>query len=133
MISTLDEIERVGRRTDQQQAAAAPQPLLRFFLQSFIAAPFLLAAALFVPMVGQLLALGALGSTIWVCWYLRSMKLLLAAAIGACASLLPLMLYFSAVKLNGVVWMYVLMGLSVFVSVGYLLAVVGAIFRKLSA
>jgi predicted membrane channel-forming protein YqfA (hemolysin III family) len=128
-MSVLDSIERESRKEAKSLARRFSEtPRWYPLLLSAGVTPFLVLVTLFVPLVGQLLSISALVLTIYFLWLKRSLRLVFEILAGwtALALLLPVISFLS---FGGEAFFtYLFMGFSMFVSIAYIVLLVGAIY-----
>ncbi len=129
-MNVLDKIEASSRSTLIDRAREDTTVSYRYaFGLPFVCTPFLITASMFIPLLGQLLALGAIVISIAYCRARRSWKHFFVGAFSVISSVIALTLLSSAFSKQLFFGGYILMGFSTAVSIAYIVGVSGALWH----
>ncbi len=127
--STLSDIESSSRRTARLLARKNYIPRVwRAFLTSLIGAPAVITVFLFVPFVGQLLAIMAVLISMFYLYETRSLKVLAGGVLGLVMAPVLLRLFSTFWNYTSISTIYLTLGLSMAVTISYLVVVGSALF-----
>lgn len=127
-MSTLDKIEREHRKLVLKRVHLFSEiSFTRFLFIGFIATPFILAEALFVPILGQLLFLLAFCLTLFYLFRSRSFKAFFALLLGILCSLVITSLVAKKVSENGPLIFYFIVGFCTLFTFAYICWIAGEI------
>ncbi len=129
-MNTLDSIES-SQRSRYKERARQDQLVhgLAASAVAFIVTPFFVTSFLFIPFLGQVLPLLALALSLLYFHARRSWKLTLCSTLGCGISFAALSIASQAFLTSAPLGAYVLMGLSVAVSISYIIGISGALWR----
>ena len=131
MLDILDQIEHEGVISTRLNAKLAAPPSYRnVFLASFFVSPFLLIEGMFVPFLGQALALLALFTTFYYLRSVNSLKVTLLAGASAFSSICLLMFVPAYARGSYGPLGYLLLGSATFVSIAYIVGIGILIFKR---
>ena len=127
--NTLNEIESSSRKAARLLARRNYVPQIwRAFLASLICSPAVITVFLFVPFVGQLLAIMSVLITAFFVYETRSLKVVTGGVLGLIMT--PVLLRFFSTFWNytSISTIYMTLGLSMALTISYLILVGAALF-----
>lgn len=127
--NTLNEIESSSRKVARLMARRNYIPRIwRAFFASLICSPAVMTVFLFVPFVGQLLAVMAVLISIFFLLETRSLKVMVGGVFGLLMA--PVLLRFFSIFWNytSISTIYLTLGLSMALTISYLIIVGAALF-----
>jgi hypothetical protein len=129
-MSILDTLEKELRRDIIESAREEKRtPLIRAFLCAVLISPFLLADFLFIPFLGQVLAIMAVALSLGYMWARRSWRLFVVSLAGAiCSSLVVRSVSIHFVS-QAAVGAYLVMGLCMAITLSYIVFITGVWWR----